>query len=166
MAGDMFLKIGDLQGESTDGAKPSHQNEIDIIGWSFGATNPASWALGQGGQQSKPTFTDIHISKYCDKASMALWNACATGKHFAEGKITCRKAAGDDNKVEYLKITLTDVVVTSVQFNGSGSEQYLHESITLTSAKVKQEYSLQQEATGSAGGASTFTYDLQKQTNK
>jgi len=164
MAGDMFIKIGSLQGESVDGATPSHQDEIDIIGWSFGATNPASWALGQGGQQSKPTFTDIHISKYCDKSSMALWNACATGKHFPDGTITCRKAAGDNNKVEYLVIKLTDVVITSIQFNGSGTEQYVHESVTLTSAQIDQAYTLQQQADGSGGGKAEFVYDLQKQT--
>jgi hypothetical protein len=80
MAGDMFLKIGSLTGESVDGAK---NDWIDITGSSFAITNPTV----QGGQQSKPTFTDIskysdkssmslwNASKYCDKSSMSLWNA-------------------------------------------------------------------------------------------
>ena len=164
MAGDMFLKLEGIKGESIDEASPSHKEEIDIIGWSFGVSNPASFALGQGGQQSKPTFSDFHISKYVDKASATLMNASATGKHFASGKITCRKAAGGNDKLEYLVIKLTEVLVTSVQHSGSGSEQYVHETVTLTCGVIELTYQGQQDADGTAAGNFDFTYDLQKQT--
>ncbi|MCC8936302.1 hypothetical protein CI1B_63800 [Bradyrhizobium ivorense] len=164
MAGDMFLKLDGIKGESIDDAKPAHKDEIDIIGWSFGVSNPASFALGQGGQQSKPTFSDFHISKYVDKASAALMNAAATGKHFKDGKITCRKAAGE-SKLEYLIIKLDEVLITSVQHSGSGSEQYVHESVTLTCGAIDFTYQGQADITGGAEGNFEFTYDLQKQTS-
>jgi hypothetical protein len=53
MAGDMFLKLEGLDGESVDEASPSHKKEIDIIGWSFGGTNPASF--GRPAEQA-----DVH----------------------------------------------------------------------------------------------------------
>jgi type VI secretion system secreted protein Hcp len=165
MAGDMFLKLSDIKGESVDQANPSHQDEIDVIGWSFGLTNPASFALGQGGQQSKPTFSDLHITKYVDKATAALCNAAATGKHIKDGILTCRKAIGDNDKLEYLKWTLTDVLVTSVQHSGSGGEQYVHESVSLTCAVVELTYQVQADL-GSGAGNFDFQYDLQKQTAK
>jgi len=96
MAGDMFLKLEGLDGESVDEASPSHNKEIDIIGWSFGGTNPASFAMGQGGQQSKPVYTDFHITKVCDSASVKLLRAMTGGQHIDKGKITCRKATGPE----------------------------------------------------------------------
>jgi type VI secretion system secreted protein Hcp len=162
MAGDMFLKLDGIDGESIDDASPSHNNEIDIIGWSFGGTNPASFALGQGGQQSKPTFTEFNISKVCDKASVTLMRAMAGGQHIKSGKITCRKAIKDSDKLEFLVIELTDVQVTNIQWSGAGSEQFVHEAVSLTSAQFKASYKLQQDL-GSAKGGVDLTYNLQTQ---
>ena len=166
MPGDMFLKLEGIKGESVDEALPSHKDEIDIISWSVGVSNPASFALGQGGQQSKPTFSDFSITKYVDKASAALMNACATGKHFDSGQITCRKARGGSDKLEYLVIKLTDVLVTSVHHSGSGNEQYVHENVSITCAVIEVTYQGQADADGSPAGNFDFQYDLQKQTAK
>jgi type VI secretion system secreted protein Hcp len=162
MAGDMFLKLEGLDGESVDEASPSHKKEIDIIGWSFGGTNPASFALGQGGQQSKPVYTDFHITKVCDSSSVKLLRAMTGGQHIDKGKITCRKAIKDSNKLEYLTIDLDDVQVTGVQFSGSGHDQFLHETVSLTAAKFKAVYTLQDDD-GNAGPKTELEYDLQKQ---
>jgi len=162
MAGDMFLKLSSVDGESLDEASPSHKNEIDIIGWSFGGTNPASYALGQGGQQSKPTFTEFHVTKYTDNASVTLLRALSGGKHIPSAKITCRKSISDSDKLEYLIVELTDVSVTNIQFTGSGSEQYLNETVSLAAAQFEVKYSLQKDA-GSAGGVNNVTYNLQTQ---
>jgi type VI secretion system secreted protein Hcp len=162
MAGDMFLKLEGLDGESIDEASPSHNKEIDIIGWSFGGTNPASFALGQGGQQSKPTYTDFHITKVCDSASVKLLRAMTGGQHIDTGKITCRKAIKDSNKLEYLVIDLEDIQVTGVQFSGSGHDQFLHETVSITAATFKATYTLQDDD-GNAGAKVELKYDLQKQ---
>lgn len=164
MAGDMFLKLEGIKGESVDEATPSHKDEIDIISWSFGVSNPASFALGQGGQQSKPTFSDITITKFVDKATAAMLNAVATGKHFKSGQITCRKARGDNDKLEYLVVKLTDVLVTGLHQSGSGHEQYVHENVSISCAKVEFTYQGQADADGSPAGNFDFVYDLQKQT--
>ena len=39
MAVDMFLKIGDILGESVD---KTHKDEIDVLAWSWGASNTGS----------------------------------------------------------------------------------------------------------------------------
>jgi type VI secretion system secreted protein Hcp len=162
MAGDMFLKLDGIDGESIDDASPAHKNEIDIIGWSFGGTNPANYAQGQGGQQSKPTFQEFNIVKVCDKASVTLLRAMSGGQHIKTGKITCRKAIKDSDKLEYLTVDLTDVQVTNISWSGSGGEQHLHETVSLTAAQFKTTYKLQQD-TGAAGGGNDMTYNLQTQ---
>jgi type VI secretion system secreted protein Hcp len=166
MAGDMFLKIDGLKGESVDEAKPTHKDEFDIISWSVGVSNPASFALGQGGQQSKPVWSDFSITKYVDKGTASLMNACASGKHFATGQITCRKAIGDSNKLEYLVIKLQDLLVTGVHHSGSGHEQYVHENVSLTCAVIDWNYQGQADADGTSAGNFEFVYDLQKQTSQ
>jgi len=162
MAGDMFLKLEGIEGESIDEASPSHKTEIDIVGWSFGGTNPASYAIGQGGQQSKPTWTEFHIVKVSDKSTVTLLRAMAGGQHIKSGKITCRKSIKDSDKLEYLIVELTDVSVTNVQFSGSGQEQFIHETVSLSAAEFKVNYKVQQDI-GSAGAVNEMKYNLQTQ---
>ena len=44
MASDTFLKVGDIKGESAD---DKHQEEIDVLAWSWGVVQTAS-ASGTG----------------------------------------------------------------------------------------------------------------------
>ena len=39
MAVDMFIKIGDIKGESRD---KTHKEEIDVLAWSWGMSNSGS----------------------------------------------------------------------------------------------------------------------------
>ena len=54
---------------------------------------------------------------------------------------------------------VTDVVITNVQPAGSSSEERIKEKISLSFAKVKQEYTVQNQQGGS-GGAVTAGYDI------
>jgi type VI secretion system secreted protein Hcp len=157
MASDMFIKLTGIDGESEDHA---HKSQIEILSWSWGVTNAASFAMGTGGGTTKATFSEIHIVKVVDKASVALWQYCTDGKHINEGKVTCRKAAGED-QLEYLVIDLKDVMVTSVQFSGSGGSQQITESVALAFAEFKTTYK-QQQNSGAAGGATEFGWNIQK----
>jgi type VI secretion system secreted protein Hcp len=65
-----------------------------------------------------------------------------------------------DSRVEYMKIDLTDVMVSSVQWSASGSEHHVHESLGLVFAEFKQTYKLQQD-TGSAQGSTEFGFNVQ-----
>jgi type VI secretion system secreted protein Hcp len=155
---DTFLKLKGIEGESQD---HKHKNEIEILSWSWGVSNSASFGHGTGGGTGKANFSEIHIVKVVDKASVPLWQHCTDGKHIPDGLITCRKAAGDD-QLEYLKVDLKDVMVTSVQFSGSGGGgQHVTESISLAFAEFKTQYK-QQQNTGAGGGASEFGWNIQQ----
>lgn len=82
---------------------------------------------------------------------------CLTGKHIAEAKLTVRKAGG--SPLEYLKITMTDVVITNVQPSGSATDEVIKEMVSMSFGKVKQEYTVQNQQGGS-GGAVTAGYDI------
>ena len=46
MAVDMFIKIDKIDGESKDA---KHKNEIDVLSWSWGASQSGSFHVGGGG---------------------------------------------------------------------------------------------------------------------
>jgi type VI secretion system secreted protein Hcp len=151
MAVDMFLKIGDIKGEARD---KTHKDLIDVLAWSWGATQSGSMHVGGGGGAGKVNVQDISVTKYVDSASHALLKACCTGKHYPEAKLVVRKAG--DKPVEYIKITMTDCLITSYQTGGSGGEDRLTENVSINFAKVKFEYTPQ-----AASGAAEATKDME-----
>ena len=75
MAVDMFLKI---EGEEVKGGAKdhTHKGEIDVLAWSWGASNSGSFHTGGGGGAGKANFQDLSVTKYIDRASTALMLAC------------------------------------------------------------------------------------------
>lgn len=154
MAQDIFLKIDGIEGESQDSA---HKNEIELQSWSWLIEQDATMHGGSGGGSGKATVADLNFMHNVDKSSPNLMKYCLTGKHIPEAKLTVRKAGG--NPLEYLKITMNDVIVTQVMPGGSNDDNGIKESVSLAFAKVKQEYAVQNAQGGSAGSI-TAGYDI------
>jgi type VI secretion system secreted protein Hcp len=140
MAVDMFIKIGKLEGESTD---KTHKGEIDVLAWSWGMSNSGSAGIGGGAGAGKVNVQDLSFTKYMDKSSTSLQLACCKGTHQDTATLVVRKAG--DKPLEYLKITMTEVIITSVSTGGSGGEDRLTENVSLNFASVKVEYQEQQK---------------------
>src|SRR5688572_2733280 len=134
MASDIFLKLGDIKGESMD---DKHRDEIEVLSFSWGVTNSGVMSGGSGGGAGKATVHDLSIVHNLDKASPLLLKACATGTHSKDAIITHRKAG--KGQQEYLIVKLTDVMITGVTHGGAAS-QPASENVTLSFAKVDFEY--------------------------
>src|SRR5262245_45265694 len=145
MAMDMFIKIGDLKGEARD---KTHKDEIDVLAWSWGVSNSGSAQQGSGAGAGKVNVQDLSFTKYIDKSSPDLLLGACNGKHFPKAVLTVRKAG--ENPLEYLLVTMEEVLVTSVSTGGSGGEDRLMENVTLNFARVKVQYK-EQTATGGVG---------------
>jgi type VI secretion system secreted protein Hcp len=156
MAMDMFLKLGDINGESVD-KDPKHKDSIDVLAWSWGLSNAGTTHTGGGGGAGKVNVQDLSFTKYVDKASTALLLAGCNGKHYASALLTVRKAG--EKPLEYIKITLKEVLVTSVSTGGSGGEDRLTENVTLNFATFKVEYT-PQDKTGAPGKTVEVTWDI------
>jgi type VI secretion system secreted protein Hcp len=156
MASDIFFKIGDIKGESGD---EKHKGEIEVLSWSWGVSNGGTMATGGGGGAGKANFTDLTFTHHVDKASPNLWMNCAVGKHIPDATLTQRKSGGKQE--EYLKIKLTDVLVSSVQDSGADGAGHPSESVSLNFAKVEWEYSAQ-KSDGSLDAATKVGFDLKK----
>jgi type VI secretion system secreted protein Hcp len=156
MAVDMFLEIDGIKGESKDDA---HKEKIDILAWSWGLSQSGSMHIGGGGGAGKVSVQDISFTKYIDKASPSLFLFCCTGKHIATATLIVRKAG--DKPVEYLKIELEGVLISSVSMGGSGGEDRLTENFSLNFAKVTHKYTPQQ-ADGTADAEMEAGFNIEE----
>jgi len=154
MAVDMFIKITGVDGEAKD---HKHKKEIDVLSWSWGMSNSGSAHAGGGAGAGKVNVQDLTFTKYVDSASPKLMLSCCNGKHYDEALLTVRKAG--EKPVEYVKIKLTEVMITSVSTGGSGGEDRLTENVTLNFAKVHVDYTPQDDK-GAAGTAIPMTWNI------
>jgi type VI secretion system secreted protein Hcp len=157
MAVDMFLKLDGIKGESGD---HKHKDEIHIESFSWGMNQTGAHGTGGGGGAGKVSVHDISCTKHTDKSTPALMLHCAAGKHIPNGLITVRKAG--DKPLEYLKIKLVDILVSSFQTAGHGSD-LLTENLTINFAKFHVEYQ-EQKADGSGSPGGEMGWDVKANT--
>lgn len=156
MAVDMYMKIEGANGESKDA---NHKDWSDIRSFAWGATQPGSMSTGGGGGTGKASFNDLHIVAVIDRAAPAVMKHCATGKHLNKVEVSVCKAGGE--QVEYSRITLEDVLVTSVQYTGTHDGDAMMVSYAFQAARVKQQY-WEQTDKGGKGAESVVAYDIKQ----
>ena len=154
MAVDMFLKLAGIDGESSDSL---HAGEIDVLAWSWGASQSGTMHLSSGGGAGKVSVQDLSVTKYVDSASHNLLMRCHKGDHIEEGILTVRKAGGDP--LEYVVITMKKILVSSVSTGGSGGEDRLTENVTLNFKEFEYAYT-PQLPDGSGDAAKEFKWDI------
>jgi type VI secretion system secreted protein Hcp len=159
MAVDIFMKIDDVKGDSADG---KHAGEIDVIAWKLGGTQSGTSQTGTGGGSGKVSIQDLEFQKHCDRASPVLFQALCSGKHFKTALLTVRKAGGPA-QVEYLKITMTDLLVSKIDGGAEGNADQHTETVHLNFATIKVDYT-PQKGDGSADAAVSAGWHLAKNT--
>jgi type VI secretion system secreted protein Hcp len=152
---DYFLKIDGIAGESQDS---KHKDEIELVSFSWGLTQAAGGpAVGAGVGAGRAHFKEFQVVMHVSKASPSLFLASATGKHIKEANLSVRRAGAKGQGIEYLKIKLSDLLVSS--FDESGSGDVPVESVAFNFGRIDVSYT-QQQPGGVAGGAVTAVFDL------
>jgi type VI secretion system secreted protein Hcp len=154
VAQDIFLKLVGIAGESNDA---THKDEIEVLSWSWKVSQPSGMHAGSGGGSGKAAVDDLTFHHYVDRASPNLAQFCLTGKHIPEAVLVMRKAGG--NPLEYLKITMEDVLITNVRPFFEEGMRAMREKVQLSFARVRQEYVIQ-NALGGSGGTVSAGYDI------
>jgi type VI secretion system secreted protein Hcp len=157
---DMFLKIDGVNGEAKDKGgeqRKDHSKEIDVLSWTWGMSNNGSAHVLGGSGSGKVNVQNVRVTKYVDSASPKLMKACCSGTHFDEALLTVRKAGG--TPVEYIKIKMEQVFISSISTGGSGGEDRLTETVSLNFAKVNLDYT-PQTAKGDKGTPIPFGWDI------
>lgn len=157
MAVDIFLHLDKIKGESVD---DKHPGKIDVLQWSWGMSQSGTTHLGPGGGSGKVNVQDISLTKYVDMATHDLLKHCATGTHIADGELIVRKAGA--TPLEYLKIKMTDIIISSYSTGGSGDGMdRVMETVTLNFAKYEVTYASQKND-GSKGPEGKAGFDIAK----
>ena len=138
----MYLVIDDVTGESN---YKGYQDAIEVLAWSWGASNSGSTHQGSGGRTS---FDDLSITKWVDTSSPILLAKIATGSLINSADLIVVREG--TNPVEYFRLNLTDVLVTSLSTGGSVDGNRLTENISLNFAQFQVRYvPLNADGTGS-----------------
>ncbi|WP_276200208.1 type VI secretion system tube protein Hcp [Chelatococcus sp. XZ-Ab1] len=155
---DYFLKLDGIKGESHD---DKHKEEIDILSFSWGASQSGTAHYGGGAGAGKVQLQDIVFTMRMNKASPTLYLKCAKGEHIPKGKLTVRKAGGKQE--EYLVYEFEDIIISSINTAGhdSAESSIPMEQLALNFAKVKMTYK-EQKADGSLGAPVEFKWDAKK----
>lgn len=151
MAIDTHIKFDGVEGESTH---QDHKGEVEVLSWSWGVSN-ASSPVGGGSGKGKASPGEFHFTHLYDKSSPILAKKCAQGVHFPTVVVTSRKA-GEGQK-DFLKITLKEVFISSVQPSGSSGGD-IAESASLSYGSVEFAYK-PQDGKGGLGGEVKFAWD-------
>jgi len=148
MAGDCFLKIDGIPGESTD---EKHKEWIEILSFSHGVAQMASGDRSTGGAASgeRCDHQDFSIVKSLDKASPTLDLRCCEGKHI--DKVTLELCRATGKKEKYMEYKMEKVLITSVSIGGGGGGLPT-ESVTFNYGKLTWNYIQLDHETGQSKG--------------
>lgn len=138
MAFDAFLKLDGIEGESTD---DNHKGWVELLSYSWGATQPTSISSATGGRTAeRVNIQDFSFVKAVDRSSPHLFLACCDGRHLKEVVLELCQAAGD--KHSYMKVKFQGAIVSSYRPGGSaqGGETKPLEEVALNFGKVQLEY--------------------------
>ena len=155
-AEDYFLKVDGIAGESDD---VKHKDEIDVLAWSWSETQPPT-SGGRPGDAGKAFMQDFHVVMRLSKASPKLMQACASVEHLKTAVLTGRKAGREQQ--EYLKITLSDILISSYQTEVAGVDVGAPtDRIAISFAKIEIEYK-ERKADGTLGATIKSGWDLKQ----
>ncbi len=121
------------------GISKSKDKAIDILSFSFGATNTAygSGASGRDSRAGRADVSGVTVMKKVDKVSPLLFDDCVTGNVLPEVVLSYDKSLGDQQE-EYFKLTLENAIITSIQLSGSNEDPF--ESLSFAAEKIKVSY--------------------------
>jgi type VI secretion system secreted protein Hcp len=156
MAIDIFMRIDGITGESKDA---HHKNWIDVHNFTWGASQPNTLTTGGGGGAGKVNFQDLKVTAAIDKAAPTILKHSAIGRHIPKLEISVCKAGGE--QIEYSRITLDDVMVTGVEFDGSKNNEVLWVTYSFQAVKIKTQYWEQTER-GGKGPETQMGYDIKQ----
>ncbi|MBK1687553.1 Hcp family type VI secretion system effector [Rubrivivax gelatinosus] len=166
---DIYVKFegaSELQGDSSDSR---HTQEIEVSAFRHRVFQPkSSTASSAGGHTAERTeHGEMLFTKLIDRATPKLLRAASAGTVYPKVQVTFYRAYGGKNatatsqtRIDYFRIALEDVVVSSVETSVDGSELPC-ETFGLRYGKVAWEYK-QHKLDGSATSTGVAGWDLRR----
>jgi len=138
MAVDYFLDVDGIPGESQDS---NFKNKIQLMSWSWGASNISSVSGTGGSGAGKVDISDFSCMTYFDKATPKFFKSITKGIHVSKGTLSAVKSGADGKP--YLKVNFTEIFVTGLQMSASSEVPTV--SLSFTYNEIGIDYSVQDE---------------------
>jgi type VI secretion system secreted protein Hcp len=123
-ATDMFMKIGDIKGESADA---KHPGEIAVLAWSWGVNGPIA---GDKKNTGVPACgAPLSVDKLVDSTTPHLATGASLNTMYPNAKLTLRKAG--DTPVDFVVVNLVGVTVKALVNGGPDADGSMKERLTL-----------------------------------
>jgi type VI secretion system secreted protein Hcp len=148
-----FLKLDCIDGESQD---EQHKNEIAVEAWRWGESQAIA-ASGGGAGAGKAKFEELQVTLRISKASPKLLLAVASGLHIRSAILTGRRSG--EPAVEFLQITLSDVLVSAFQTSATLEDGLPREQVSFNFSKIEYAYT-PQNPDGSLGESVKVGWDV------
>jgi type VI secretion system secreted protein Hcp len=158
---DAFIKFSDgIEGESKDS---KHENWIEVHSFSHDMRQAPSTTVSSAGGATtgRVDMGDFTFSKLLDKASPKLYEACCKGIHIKTVNVEFCRASGGD-KLPYMKVDMTDVVVSQVSPSAGHGDDFPTELVSLNVGKFTWTYTQQSRQGGGAAGQVSTNWSSQK----
>ncbi|WP_332876516.1 Hcp family type VI secretion system effector [Massilia sp. S19_KUP03_FR1] len=123
-----------------DSVVDSHEKWITISSLQIGVGRAISVSGGGADREtSNPSFSEITLTKSTDIASADLFMQAVCGKSLGKAEIHFLQTGGSDKKQQvYLKIELTDAIVSSYSASSGGDRP--SESFSLNFTQISYQY--------------------------
>jgi type VI secretion system secreted protein Hcp len=126
-ASEIFLKLAGITGEST---AAGHVGEIDVQAW--------TWSVRKSSSDS-PSLGNLRIAKNFDRATHSLMTDCSNGSVISNALLTCR-TSGNKGALDFVKVTLSNARVISVQQGGSAGDDTFSETVLFDYERIQIDY--------------------------
>jgi type VI secretion system secreted protein Hcp len=134
--------ILDMPGIDGECLIKTFENKIECLSYSHAvAMQMASDVSNKERTSGKPNVQDFTLSKYMDKASPVLNQACCEGRKIGDAKITIGRNEGGA-VMPLMVYTLKDAMLSSVSSASSGGDKPA-ETLTLNFTAIQWEYTAQ-----------------------
>lgn len=145
---------GECQLEGYDG-------KILCLGFQHGVSMPMNWDVSNMKRTvGKTMHTDFVLTKKFDISSPKLNYYCSIGREFAQVKIMCFQADGEDDFKLFIEYTLDNAIISDISITGGGSDVPI-ESLSLNYSKIKWLYK-KQKVDSAQEGQIAYEFDMAK----
>jgi len=150
---ECFIQLEGIDGECK---QSKHKDWIDVLNYSYALEQSTAVQSGGGSGVGKAKFAPLTFTHFVDKASPNLLKYCAAGKHIPKVILVASKAG--DGSQEFMRITLTQVLIVGVSPSGGSNGQAV-ENVGLSYATIEVKVK-EQKHDGSMGPEITGAWDI------
>ena len=152
----IYAQISGIDGESMDA---DHKDWIDILSFDYSMHQPTT-GTGATRRRSDVVIEDIVLTKYVDKATPKLMEACAKGTNLPEVMIDIVRV-NRDSPESFYTYELKNCIVTSYSSQGSVLEDpYPWDTFTISFEEITVTYT-EYDSTGHTMGDIEWSYSLE-----